>query len=101
MNANLDFDVLYAVLAEWPRVKLPTGVQDGVFDRILQMLTLYQAQDGAAVSSDFISLLRQVLRRHTLQTETTARLRVPALSMWPTRDQWAQFGIRVLIVTEN
>ncbi|MDG9793529.1 protein DpdF [Brucella anthropi] len=94
MNANLDFDVLYAVLAGWPSVELPTSVQDGVFDRILQMLTLYQAQDGAAVSSDFISLLRQVLRRHALQTETTARLRVPALSMWPTRDQWAQFGIR-------
>ncbi|WP_429924129.1 protein DpdF [Agrobacterium vitis] len=92
MNAKLDFDVLYSVLDEWPNADLPPGAQDGLFDRILQILTACRAQDK--VTNDFISLLRHVLRRHTLQAQITARLRVPAVSMWPSRDQWAKFGVR-------
>ena len=94
----LTFDVLYEVLAAWPSTALPTVGSDGVFDRIRQILEAAIARGRSVGMGDLMPLLRHVLRRHSRRTLTMARLRVPATSEWPSRDSWAQFGIRAQTV---
>lgn len=89
----LDFDNLYAVLDGWPGTDIPTTTDDGIFGRLQQILAWHLENDRRAVDGDLIALLRHVMRRHALQTGTSARLRVPTGANWPDRDRWAQFGI--------
>jgi ATP-dependent DNA helicase RecQ len=90
----LTFNTLYDVLAAWPPPTLPAAGSDGVFDRIRQILGGAIAGGEIVGMGDLMPLLRHVLRRHSRQTMTMARLRVPATSEWPDRDRWAEFGIR-------
>ncbi|MDQ2102191.1 protein DpdF [Azospirillum isscasi] len=92
--ASLDFETLHDVLEGWPLTPVPARGADGVFDRIRQILFQAQALGRPARFSDLMSLLRHALRRRTLQTGATARLRVPADGDWPSRDDWARFGVR-------
>lgn len=91
---SLDFETLHDVLEGWPLVAVPARGADGVFDRVRQVLVQAQPSGHPTGFSDLMALLRHVLRRHTLQAGGTARLRVPAGGPWPTRDDWARFGIR-------
>lgn len=89
----LRFDRLYDILDNWPAA-LPDTAADSVFDRILQILAHAASREALPVMGDLMSLLRHVLRRQSLQTGATTRLRVPTDEGWPDRDQWAKFGIR-------
>lgn len=89
----LDFDGLHTIVGDWPTGPLPDAGADGVFDRIRQILSLLRNNGRASGLGDLLPLLRHVLRRHSLQTGTAARLRVPSVAPWPTRERWAEFGI--------
>ncbi|MDR6846963.1 protein DpdF [Sphingomonas sp. BE137] len=91
---DLHFSSLHDLLNEWPAVAVPRGSADGVFERIRQILQPAQTTATFRKSSDLMVLLRHVLRRHSLQSGSTARLRVPSDMGWPDRDQWSIFGIR-------
>jgi ATP-dependent DNA helicase RecQ len=91
---DLDFSSLHDLLDQWPVMAVPPESADGVFERIRQILQPAQATATFRGSSDLMVLLRHVLRRHSLQSGSTARLRVPSDRGWPNRDQWSHFGIR-------
>ncbi|UCI23522.1 protein DpdF [Mesorhizobium sp. B2-8-5] len=91
---SLDFSSLHDLLDKWPTVAVPPKSADGVFERTRQILQSAQAVAVFHEWSDLMVLLRHVLRRHSLQSGSTARLRVPSNSDWPNRDQWSQFGVR-------
>lgn len=95
----LDFDSLHDLLSAWPSNEFPASGQDGIFDRVLQVL-IRKAQGGHGME-DLIPLLRHVLRRQSLRTSSTARLRVPATSGWPGRDRWAEYGIRAQVIADG
>ncbi|PPQ35823.1 ATP-dependent DNA helicase, RecQ family [Rhodoblastus acidophilus] len=90
----LNFSSLHDLLAQWPECGVPLKSADGVFERIRQILHGARAAGTPGNFSDFMALLRHVLRRQSLQSGSTARLRVPFEKHWPDRDQWSQFGIR-------
>jgi ATP-dependent DNA helicase RecQ len=89
----LDFDSLYAILDGWPKIDIPASAEDGVFERLQQVLQEHAEDERRTADGDLIVLLRQVMRRHVIQTGTPARLRVPVDSKWPDRNRWAMFGI--------
>lgn len=90
----LDFSSLHDLLDQWPEVAVPRKSADGVFERIGQILHPAQTTATLHGSSDLMALLRHVLRRHSLQSGSTARLRVPSDGGWPNRDEWSHFGVR-------
>lgn len=89
----LDFDSLYTVLDDWPRADIPGDADDGIFERLQQILSGHHEDDRRAIDGDLMALLRHAMRRHALQTGTAARLRVPSDANWPNRDRWAMFGV--------
>lgn len=101
MKRTLTFDTLYDALAAWPPPAVPSAGSDGVFERVRQILEGAIAGGERGRMGDLIPLLRHVLRRHSRQTMTMARLRVPATGEWPDRDRWAAFGIRAQGVTTS
>ena len=92
MTQALDFSLLEQILGDWPS-DVPERGTDGIFGRLCQVLRQSSTGGSSFATGDLISLLRQVLRRQTLQSGIQARLRVPASIDWPSRDIWATFGI--------
>jgi ATP-dependent DNA helicase RecQ len=92
--AVLAFSSLHDLLDQWPDAAVPYEALDGVFDRIRQILIEVKRAPATHISADLMVLLRHVLRRQSLQSGVTARLRVPATAEWPNRDHWADVGVR-------
>ena len=93
---SFDFECLYEVLDNWPHAPIPEQSVDSIFDRIRQILVGYRGASELTGFADISVLLRHVLRRHSLQSNSTARLHVPAGDLWPDRDWWMRFGIRAM-----
>ena len=79
---SFDFECLYEVFDNWPHAPIPEQSDDSVFDRIRQILAGYRGSGELTRFADISVLLRHVLRRHTLQSNSIARLRVPAGDLW-------------------
>lgn len=92
--AVLDFGTLQSVLADLPRSAIPADGEDGVLSRLVQILSASQSAGRLVQQSDFIALIRHVLRRHSLRSGQLARFRVPSNSNWPSRERWGHFGFR-------
>ena len=71
-----------------------SGPQDGVFDRLAQILKVSKATGRLQNACDAIALFRHVLRRQSLYSGQQAQLRVPSCAGWPDRNSWAHFGVR-------
>lgn len=69
-------------------------VNDGPFDRLVQILKTSQALGRLQSRLDAMVLFRHVLRRQSLRTGQMAQLRVPLSGGWPDRSAWASCGIR-------
>jgi ATP-dependent DNA helicase RecQ len=69
-------------------------VNDGVFDRLAQILKASRQSGRLQNPYDAMALIRHVLRRHSLRAGQQAQLRVPSGLGWPDRDAWASFGVR-------
>lgn len=95
MSAVLDYDVLQDTLASWPYVTLPDRASDGVFERLRQILSLALATGSpqAPCFGDAAPLLRQVLRRESLNSEAPARIRLARGAGWPDAEVWRRHGI--------
>jgi ATP-dependent DNA helicase RecQ len=92
MRAEFDFGSLQDLITN------PTSdvgeINDGIFNRLAQILRAGPRNAGLACAADAMALLRHVLRRQTLQTGHEAQLRVPAQAGWPNRGAWASYGVR-------
>jgi superfamily II DNA helicase RecQ len=88
----LDFERLYEVLAGWPAVPIPAHALDGLFERARQILSAMSARSALPIA-DLAPVLKHVLRRESLQTNTTAQLRMPLGNRWPGLQEWARYGI--------
>lgn len=88
----LDFERLYEVLAAWPARTIPVTAADGLFERARQILTSVTCS-SALPTADLAPVLKHILRRESLQTNTTAQLRVPVVDRWPSAQEWARFGV--------
>jgi ATP-dependent DNA helicase RecQ len=92
--AMLDFGALQRVLADLPASAIPIDGEDGVLTRIVQILSASQSAGRLVQASDFMALLRHVLRRQSLRSGQLARLRVLSTPNWPSRERWEHFGVR-------
>lgn len=69
-------------------------INDGLFDRLVQMLKASQPSGRLQSVPDAIALFRHVLRRQSLRAGQQAQLRVPSRAGWPDRAAWASCGVR-------
>ena len=87
-------DDLQAVLLAWPNTTLPATVQDGLLERICQVLASALAHtDISPLQGDLPPLLRHYLLRSGARAGVEVHLKVPALPNWPNRSRWAEHGI--------
>ncbi|NYT32075.1 protein DpdF [Rhizobium sp. WYCCWR 11128] len=89
-----DFGTLQEVLLDLAKLEAEPPAVDGIFDRLTQILLASQATGRLHSPHDAMALFRHVLRRQSLRAGQQAQLRVPSGAGWPSRDDWAVFGIR-------
>ena len=95
------FGELQAVLDGFPSAALPERAEDGVFERLRQILEASRPGERLASPHDFMALVRHVLRRQAHRSGQPALLRVPAAAGWPSREAWAEFGVRAHSAAEG
>lgn len=69
-------------------------INDGLFNRLVQILKASQATGRLPSVPDAMALFRHVLRRQSLRAGQQAQLRVPLRPGWPDRTAWASCGVR-------
>jgi ATP-dependent DNA helicase RecQ len=99
--AAFDFGSLQDVLLDPSSEIGDSGLHDGVFDRLAQILKASQATGRLQNAYDAMALFRHVLRRQSLRSGQQAQLRVPSCSGWPDRISWAHFGVRAHSETQG
>jgi ATP-dependent DNA helicase RecQ len=99
--AQFDFNRLQEVLTGFPVDVTEDEPEDGVFERLRQILQGSAAQGRLAHTRDFIALVRHVLRRESHRIGQSALLRVSQAPPWPSRDAWSAHGIRAHSPTEG
>ena len=90
---RLAFNGLYEALENWPEAVVPEAGSDGLYDRVVQILTAAQITGIAASVPDLAPLLKHILRRHSHQTGGPAQFRVQTGAPWPTVSVWASYGL--------
>ncbi len=90
---NFDFGALQDLVLD-PTEDGGGTVNDGLFDRLVQILKASQPTGRLASMPDAIALFRHVLRRQSLRAGQQAQLRVPSRAGWPDRAAWASCGVR-------
>jgi ATP-dependent DNA helicase RecQ len=68
-------------------------INDGLFDRLFQILKASQPLGRLTSVPDAMALFRHVLRRQSLRSGQSAQLRVPSGVGWPDRSAWASCGV--------
>lgn len=89
-----DFGSLQDALLDLDKVQDKASAADGIYDRLAQILWASQATGRLHRLHDAIALFRHVLRRQSLRAGQQAQLRIPSGAGWPSRTDWADFGIR-------
>ncbi|CDZ42309.1 Putative DEAD/DEAH box helicase [Neorhizobium galegae bv. officinalis] len=89
-----DFGSLQEALLDLSKVDTRPPPVDGIFDRLNQVLLASKQTGGLDSPYDAMALFRHALRRQSLRAGQQAQLRVPCRTGWPSRDDWAAFGIR-------
>lgn len=91
--AEFDFSALQDLILN--KISIPVEkINDGVFDRIVQILKISQTTGQVPSFSDLMPLVRHALLRHSLRFGQQAQLQVPAGPGWPDRSSWATSGVR-------
>lgn len=90
----LDFSALQRLFDDFPNADIPPAAEDGVFERLRQILCDSQAKGRLTHQNDFMALVRHVLRRQSHCTGQPAYLLTGSGAGWPTRDEWEGFGMR-------
>lgn len=88
----LNFEQLYEILAAWPARMIPVAAADGLFERARQILTSITVNSELPIA-DWAPVVKHILRRESLQTTTTAQLRVPIVDGWPSAEEWGRYGV--------
>lgn len=91
-------DELQSILLSWPNAgNLPDRVEDGILDRMCQVLrAAASAKPEKGWASDLQPLMRHLLLRESLAAGRDIRMRVPAAGGWPSRKSWASHGVDAL-----
>ena len=76
----LDFSSLQHLFDAFPDGPIPSRAEDGVFDRLGQILAASRAAGRLVCQTDLMALVRHVLRRQSLHTSQPALLAVPSRS---------------------
>src|SRR5688572_23022942 len=90
------FHDLEKALREWP-----ADIADGSeFEqpnhrRLAHALRSFRENPESVGSGDLAGLIRQLLRRESLEREHDVELEVPATEGWPSREEWKRFGVDV------
>jgi ATP-dependent DNA helicase RecQ len=99
--AALDFGSLQDVLLDLSNPLDGPPTPDGVFDRLAQILRASKATGRLEMHQDAMALFRHVLCRQSFRAGQQAQLRIPSGVGWPTRMDWAAFGIRAHSETDG
>jgi ATP-dependent DNA helicase RecQ len=91
--ADFDFGALQDLVLD-PTSDGGGEINDGLFDRLSQILMASQLSGRLSSLPDAMALFRHVLRRQSLRAGQQAQLRVPTRSGWPDRAAWASCGVR-------
>ena len=92
--ARFDFGDLQDLLLNPSTDRGEGPIDDGPFDRLVQVLRASRQVGRLPSAPDAMALLRHVLRRQSLLAGQPAQLRVPSGEGWPSRAAWASFGVR-------
>ena len=92
--AVLDFGGLQEALLDLAVLETTPPATDGIFDRLIQILLASRPTGRLCSPQDAMALFRHVLRRQSLRAGQQAQLRVSSAAGWPSRDDWAGFGVR-------
>jgi ATP-dependent DNA helicase RecQ len=100
---SFDLNDLQIILAEWPGVKSwPNKVEDGVLDRICQVLQFARVYGNTKHwQADLQPLVRHALLRASKTSGQQQSLRVPTGNGWPERKCWEEHGFEVLEVSPS
>lgn len=101
MMDQLNFERLYQILEEWPLMPIPKSAVDGVFERVRQIIGPSQVSGKLNSIADLSVLLRQILRRQSLQNDQDAKLLVPRSPDWPDREDWAKYGVQTIVAKDK
>ncbi len=88
-----DFGSLQDALLDLTKFGTQSPIADGILDRLTQVLLASKATGRLNSPQDAMPLFRHVLRRQALRAGQQAQLRVPSGDGWPSRANWASFGI--------
>ncbi len=91
--AEFDFGALQDLVLD-PAGEPRGEINNGIFDRIVQILKVSPSTGQLPSLPDAMPLFRHALLRHSLRDGQSAQLRVPARPGWPDRDAWASCGVR-------
>lgn len=89
-----DFGSLQDALLDLCAVEANPQPTDGIFDRLTQILLASQTTGRLHSPQDAMALFRHVLRRQSLSAGQQAQLRISSGAGWPSRTDWAEFGVR-------
>jgi superfamily II DNA/RNA helicase len=96
---EFDFTALRETLLDWP-AEVPSKIsQDGLLERIRQVLLFIQAHNHGC--EDLLPLLRQALLREKSRTGKEMLLRVPIGGPWPNAALWETRGFTVAHINDN
>ena len=98
---SFSYSKLQEVLVRWPSPQLPHESDgDSILERIRQVLVTFEVT-GNLQKSDLKPLIRHLLLRESINSGTSANLRVPASFPWPTAEEWSLNGISAMVVSSN
>ncbi len=90
---EFDFVDLQALVLD-PARDCGGEINDGLFNRLVQILRASQPTGQLPSVRDAMPLFRHVLRRQSLRAGQQAQLRIPTRIGWPDRAAWASCGVR-------
>lgn len=94
---SINLDELQTALTEWPEANYSSRNEEGLLDRIFQILARSQTQPNeTSWHADLQPLLRHALLQLSNSAGTSVRLRVPANERWPNRDNWLTHEVEAI-----
>jgi ATP-dependent DNA helicase RecQ len=89
---KFDFGALQDFVID-PTREVPAEIDDGIFDRLVQILKASEVTGKLQSIPDAMALFRHVLRRESLVVGQQAQLMVPSRLGWPDRAAWESCGV--------
>ena len=98
IDSIFTFEDVQRALLEWPRSfdadEMKAKADDGIIDRLQQVLSQAQRSGSLASVRDLAALLRHALLARSIGKPSAQRVAVPVVGDWPIAAVWREPGVR-------